>query len=163
LAFFWGGAFSLDTLYTFFLWIPGNLLGIPFFLSIRIFYIYLIKIKHMTSLIFTLYLISGALSRGTSFLHNLLNKKGGATLHGLIHSLSLLTIILMDPPSLWMPGILALLYLDVVIRLIIPFLQKVGIFPVSQRWLSIAYCFAYVISLFFIGVVQVGLIKLDAL
>ena len=116
----------------------------------------------MTALIFTLYLISGALSRGTSFLHNLLlNKKGGATLHGLIHSLSLLTIILMDPPSLWMPGILTLLYLDVAFLLVS--MVTIRIFPVSQRWLSIAYCFVYVISLFFIGAVQVGLIKLDAL
>jgi hypothetical protein len=147
---FWG-----DVVY---LW---GILGIPFFLSIRFFYIYLIKIKHMTALIFTLYLISGALSRGTSFLHNLLNKKGGATLHGLIHSLSLLTIILMDPPSLWMPGILTLLYLDVAFLLVS--MVTIRIFPVSQRWLSIAYCFAYVISLFFIGAVQVGLIKLDAL
>ena len=115
----------------------------------------------MTSLIFTLYLISGVLSRGTSFLHNLLNKRGTATLHGLIHSLSLLTIILMDPPSLWMPGILALLCLDVAFLLV--FMVTARISPRSQRWLSVIYCFAYVISLLFIGAVQVGLIKLDAL
>jgi hypothetical protein len=115
----------------------------------------------MIILIFSFYLISGILSRGTSLLHNLLNKKGVVTLHGLIHSLSILTLILMDPPSVWAHGILALLYLDVAFSLFSMATNRIS--RGSQRWISAIYSFLYVVSLFFVGAVQVGIIKLDAL